>query len=46
VLELNEAEALIRSHRLDGQRARSALEDGWLSPSRGPADAHDTLDFP
>lgn len=30
VLELSEAEALIRSHRLDGQRARSALEDGWL----------------
>ena len=30
MLELTEAEALIRSHRLDGQRARSALEDGWL----------------
>ncbi len=27
---LSESEALIRSHRLEGQRVRSALEDGWL----------------
>jgi len=30
VLEVSEAEALVMSHRLDGQRRRSALEDGWL----------------
>lgn len=30
MLELGEAEALLGSHRLDSQRARSALEDGWL----------------
>jgi ParB-like chromosome segregation protein Spo0J len=29
-LELSEAEALVMSHRLDGQRRRSALEEGWL----------------
>lgn len=30
MLDLGETEALLRSHRLDSQRARSALEDGWL----------------
>ena len=30
VLEVSEAEALVMSHRLDGQRRRSALEEGWL----------------
>lgn len=30
VLEVSEAEALIRSHRLEGQRPQSALEQGWL----------------
>ncbi len=30
VLELSETDALMISHRLDGQRRRSALEDGWL----------------
>lgn len=29
-LEVSEAEALLMSHGLDGQRRRSALEDGWL----------------
>ena len=30
VLSLSEAEALVRAHRLEGERRRSALEDGWL----------------
>ncbi len=29
-LEVSEAEALVMSHGLNGQRRRSALEDGWL----------------
>lgn len=30
MLDLGEADALLLSHRLDGQRRRSALEEGWL----------------
>jgi len=30
VLEMSETDALVMSHRLEGQRRPSALEDGWL----------------
>lgn len=30
MLKMSEADALVMSHRLEGQRRRSALEDGWL----------------
>ena len=30
VLSLSEADALVKAHRLEGERRRSPLEDGWL----------------